>query len=356
MWSAIKEVLCKMKNHIQWVVGNGNNINIWDNLWIGDSTLRDHIIGSPGLHSVCQLIFEGRWHLPADITNFLSHFKLDINSVPIDDNNENCCFWLPDLKVKFSAHNAYNWIRDCKHVVWWHKWIWGSSILPKVSKICWRIMNRAVPTDTDSTLQSKGISMISICYLRKNGADSLEYLFWDCAYDSNIRDWCFSLFQIDITVGRSVSSFKLMLALCASQKNNVLFNDMHPDLRKIISIFREGVQISKATMYNNVHELSIQHTIGVQCRQKDPSSTLSCYWIPPGIYEILISCDGCSLECVTILDDLHHAASFGFLNIWITTDSSSACAAFNSDSLPWILQLQWNKLNMLFARIKITAG
>ncbi|KAF6152466.1 hypothetical protein GIB67_035534 [Kingdonia uniflora] len=253
-----------------------------------------------------------------EILHIFSHFELDINSVHIDDNNEDCCFWLPYLQGKFSAHNAYNWIRDCEPDVWWHKWVWGSSVLRKVSNFCWRMMNWTVPTDC--TLQSRRITMVSICYLCKNGAESFEHLFWDCVYGSDIRDWCFSLFQIDITVDRSVSSFKPMLALCSNLssflkdlwgalilnslyqiwlfRNNVLFNDMHPDLRalkrKIISVFREGAQISKATMYNNVHELSILHTIGVQ-----------------------------------------------------------SCVAFNSDSLPWKLQLPRNKLKRLFTRIRI---
>ncbi|KAF6140598.1 hypothetical protein GIB67_013891 [Kingdonia uniflora] len=107
MWSAIKELMNIVKDQIQWMVGNGSKINIWDKLWIGDQTLRNQILGQNNYLTANQLIHEGQWQLPEEIEAIFQHFNLNISIVPIDNQNQDCSYWLPDQKTKFSANSAY---------------------------------------------------------------------------------------------------------------------------------------------------------------------------------------------------------------------------------------------------------
>ncbi|KAF6161998.1 hypothetical protein GIB67_021919 [Kingdonia uniflora] len=250
MWPAIKEVINIMKPQMQWVVGSGKQINIWDSLWIRDSLLREEILGQSHLNTVDQLITNGHWNIPAEIDNV---FQQLVQVMPITG-----------LDKKRPA-------------VWWYKWVWGSSVHPKISNFNWRLMNRAVPTESE--LQNRGVTTVSICCMCNSAAETIEHLFWDCSLTS-LKTTALSskscgdpLFSSAYTWQVHVSSMK----------------------RKILSDLKKCSSQSKATMHNTVLELSILQSIGVQGRPRDAPCVQSCYWLAPAIDEFRISCDGASL-------------------------------------------------------------
>ncbi|XP_026384260.1 uncharacterized protein LOC113279818 [Papaver somniferum] len=184
-----KAMLMKMcwnmqNERIRWLVGDGNNISVWNDSWIKDRPLKDIFPENPIMlqnpdMKVRELINNGEWKIPV---NFLEFFEPE--ELPVLDHKEDRRIWSATLTGNFSVASTSECIRKKYQPVKWEKAVWHKSIHPNISGNIWKLVRGVVPAD--EKMKKKKFQLASRCPFCRKEEENLEHILW---YGYICRNW-----------------------------------------------------------------------------------------------------------------------------------------------------------------------
>ncbi|GAU51479.1 hypothetical protein TSUD_413680 [Trifolium subterraneum] len=199
IWQDIQQASWILKKGCCWLVGNGQNINIWNDRWI--NTQDSNTTWSPKplnttLEQVSDLIDQTshQWNAQIITQNFLPIEANQILQIPLaNTNEEDIVCWQGTNDGNYTVGSGYN-----AQMTWdttgseqaqpsntlegeqiWNK-LWQIKAPPKQLHLLWRILNNAIPVKTN--LIAKGILCDSICPTCNQSLETTDHTFLQCEW------------------------------------------------------------------------------------------------------------------------------------------------------------------------------
>jgi hypothetical protein len=183
IWSSVKEEVGEMLQNSIWTIGNGENINFWNDNWCGIPLSDFFNIPAhtrPLLTSkVSDYLVDGIWSLPLQLTQAYNNLNYIVNQavIPLEPAQaQDQILWKPSATGDLSLKAAYLFKMHYSQDLDWAKLIWSVAIPPSKSLLVWRLMYDKLPTD--EKLLIRGCHLHSMCSICKNQVDSTFHVFF----------------------------------------------------------------------------------------------------------------------------------------------------------------------------------
>ena len=189
IWPSIKMHISTVSSNSLWFIGNGNNINLWSDNWLGEPLL-DLLHIDVNIHdlfsgTVADVIENGNWNFPGallpHVTPLLATIVLPTSSLP------DVLVWLHATDGKLTAKQAKTFLIPAAPEFTWLDLIWRSCIPPSHSFIFWRLFHGKKPTDEN--LRARGCVTVSICNLCMRSEETSVHLFLQCPFAAELWPW-----------------------------------------------------------------------------------------------------------------------------------------------------------------------
>ncbi|XP_026459675.1 uncharacterized protein LOC113360377 [Papaver somniferum] len=130
VWPGIKWILREFEENTRCLVGNGENISVWNDSWILDASINKYFPENEyiqqNIHTkVKHLIVNNTWTIPEDMLLFFSTEDLSILT-----NTTDKLVWTSTQDGEFYVSSAINLIRKKQPKLKWYKKIWNSCVHP----------------------------------------------------------------------------------------------------------------------------------------------------------------------------------------------------------------------------------
>jgi hypothetical protein len=203
-WQSIQKASWILKKGCYWYVGNGKNINIWEDRWIhphGQNATWTSRPTDSSLTKVEDLIDHSNinWKTQMVSQNFIPMEANTILQIPLTDTLSDDVISLQGTRddhytVKSGYHAQIEWNLANSHqahtsnnqheALLWNK-LWKiNSPPPKQLHLLWRIINNALPIKTNLT--NKGIIKESLCPRCNNTPETIDDAFLHCEWASHV--------------------------------------------------------------------------------------------------------------------------------------------------------------------------
>jgi ribonuclease HI len=198
-WLSIQSSSWILQKGCFWLVGKGQNINIWKDRWInpqeGNTTWTTRPINSD-LEHVKDLIDQTshQWNSQLISQTFIPMEANKILQIPIsNDEEEDLICWQGTKDGNYSVRSGYNaqmeWddtqsglAQGSNHLEEAHLWkkLWKIDVPPKQLHLLWRIIHKAIPTKIN--LLTKGILCDTICPMCNKEPETINHIFLQCEW------------------------------------------------------------------------------------------------------------------------------------------------------------------------------
>jgi hypothetical protein len=180
-----------MDNSI-WLIGNGNDINFWNDNWCGiplsdQFNIPSHISNLLSSY-VSDYIVNGHWNIPLQLSQSFTTLSNIVHQVSLPmQPTQDKLLWRHTDDGDLQLKEAYNFKLQHLQDMHWAKVIWSSDIPPSKSFLVWRLMHGKIPTDEN--LMLKGCLIPSMCNLCSKHVESSFHLFFECDFAIKIWSW-----------------------------------------------------------------------------------------------------------------------------------------------------------------------
>lgn len=284
-WRSILWGRSLLASGLQWVVGNGQRINPFEDQWIpivsNPCRGRGWTDICPGLrvaHFIDPLLRSWRLELlklffPAYVLPYI--VSMHISQVDIEDK----MVWGLTKSGEYSVKSGYKQALtrqfpdhsrpDPDWQVW--KRLWKIKIPPKWILFVWKCLHNIIPVKIE--LKKRGMPIDIICSRCFQHAESLEHLFFDCPISQRI--WRGSTLGLDFGVGRPLSFFSwfqgwvqqihdseivihsiAVLWAIWMQRNSVEFHKVEMSIEQSIMFTSELLTLFISPLHNVPYEIS----------------------------------------------------------------------------------------------------
>jgi ribonuclease HI len=414
LWSSIKEEVSIMFDNSIWLLGNGKDINFWNDNWCGPSlsevfNIPDHI--SQNLtSSVSDYILNGSWNIPPQLSQKFGTLNLLVQQVTIPlEPSHDLLLWKHTDSGDLQLADAYRFNLIHLQDLIWPKFIWSPDIPPSKSLLVWRLMHNKVPTDEN--LKLRGCALPSMCNLCCKKEESSFHIFFDCEFAVRIWSWLANCLDMVLQFTCMEDMWKLCELNFAPQckvvissalvnlinaiwfaRNTARFNNKIFTWQSTISMIIANVSLSgnntRKTSSNSIRDFILLKHFKVCIHHPSLTVIKEILWTPPLFPWIKCNIDGaakgnpglagcggvfrnhradmlcCYAEPLGIassfLAELHAAISaieiafdMHWDNLWIESDSSLVVRAFqNPDhNVTWSLRNRWRNALVLFKQM-----
>ncbi|KAF7817649.1 uncharacterized protein G2W53_031618 [Senna tora] len=205
MWRSLLEGRDFIKKHVAWLVGSGENINMWFDRWICSN---ENIwpVGNAQLDlKVKDLIIEGerRWDETKVMQLVNSNVARLIFATPIKEAGPDKMVWPFTVDGSYSVKTGYHCaIKDVTSLeegssssgsedakIW--NVIWKAKVQPKIKNFIWRLVKNAIPVKDN--LARRKMKVDNRCPLCLKDSETIEHCFIYC--DRARAIWFGSIFQ-----------------------------------------------------------------------------------------------------------------------------------------------------------------
>uniref|UniRef100_A0A0A9CHE7 Reverse transcriptase zinc-binding domain-containing protein n=1 Tax=Arundo donax TaxID=35708 RepID=A0A0A9CHE7_ARUDO len=201
-WRSIVRVMQALKEGLIWRVGDGTQINIWNDPWVPAGTKRRHITprGRVLLTRVSELIdpTTGEWDSNLIREVFWEEDVQNILAIPVRYDMEDSIAWHNDIKGTFSVKSAYHVLDDERvrqtrrqsgessssistqsvEFNWQH--IWKLPCPPKVKQFIWRLAHNSLPVRKN--IARRGIELDTRCPVCSRFDEDGGHCFLKCKF------------------------------------------------------------------------------------------------------------------------------------------------------------------------------
>lgn len=184
-WKSIIKGRHIVKETASWRVGNGNDINLWFDKWVGDNSLAlNHCITIPdGLEElkVRDFILSDRsWDI-VKLQDICSENMINIIKtipIPVVDGVEDALHWPIGKGGKFSVSSAFDAIagRDDTRGDW--SWLWKVRVWEKVKLFLWLVAKGRIMTNLERV--RRHFTVDNRCPVCGEDEESIRHMVWDC--------------------------------------------------------------------------------------------------------------------------------------------------------------------------------
>jgi hypothetical protein len=139
-------------NNTIWLLGDGKEINFWNDNWCGTILSKQlhipvhisHLLTS----TVSDFIVNGSWSIPSQVSLVYPSLSSFVSHVTIPfEHSQDRLLWKHTDNGDLQLKAAYQFILQQFHDLNWAKQIWSIDIPPSKSMFVWRLMHEKVPTD-----------------------------------------------------------------------------------------------------------------------------------------------------------------------------------------------------------------
>ncbi|GAU45776.1 hypothetical protein TSUD_24400 [Trifolium subterraneum] len=409
IWSNIKDDFTVIMDNTVWLLGDGKEINFWNDNWCGTSLSEQLRIPVQIRHSLSSSVsdfnFNGHWDIPAQLSLAYPKLSSIISQIVIPSSpSHDKLLWKHtdngDLQLKEAYHFKMQQFQD----LCWAKYIWSTDIPPSKSLFVWRLMHGKVPTDEN--LMRRGCHIPSMCNLCNMHVESSFHIFFECDYVIKLWSWfagCLNIVllfnsmedmwnlcdlnrspQCKITITAAIINLLNTIWLV---RNEARFNNKIIPWKSAISLIIASTALTGnntcKSSSNSIRDFTFLKIFRVTIHHPKTPILKEIIWQPPLLNWIKVNIDGASCgnpgnascggvfrnnnadfmfafvdplgvetsyfaELCGVMKAIEIAFDKNWLNLWVETDSSLVVTAFNNPSKPVALPLRNRWRNVLF--------
>lgn len=400
----MKEFLNVVNENSVWIIGNGNNINLWLDNWLGTSfvsllNILMHMYTSLTV-KVATVIADGKWQIPRPLIDFPAVAEQALNiTLPVSP--------LPDKRVwkhatdgVLTARLAHMFLRPTLIRLDWPAVIWRTCIPPSHSFVFWRMMLSKLPTDEN--LQMRGCTLVSVCVLCYKQAETSYHLFIECEFAVSLWRWLGVKLHCNISMISFSSILNYIPQRCSSQvldvfaaaivhtvhtiwltRNAIRFSSLKITLHNTLAKISTLITMSGVNSTGNcvIDDVNFLHSLLIPPSYRKVKDIVPVIWRPPTINWVKANADGSVIginsSCGGIFRDfsgaflggfssnlgegkvfeaeltglmlaMEYAARHNWSRLWIESDSSYAVHAFkNHSAIPMRFRNRWHNCMQL---------
>jgi ribonuclease HI len=219
-WQSINKASWILKRGCFWLLGNGKDINIWEDRWLhpmGQNPTWTPKPSNTNLEKVSDIInpSSNNWDSQTISQIFIPMEADRINQIPIPSPMEDDIIsWQGTSNGLYTVKSGYNaqieWEYDrsktgqpstnnMEKAAW--KNLWKTKVPPKQIHLIWRILHNAIPLKPN--LIKKGIKCDSLCPRCYEAIETLDHTFLHCDWVRQI--WFSSPLTINTSLMRNHS-------------------------------------------------------------------------------------------------------------------------------------------------------
>ena len=151
-WSNLYLLKDKFVDGLPWQVGDGNDINFWDDIWFSNNKLVEKAINPQAIDKTLRVADfiqnSNQWDI--DKLNLVldPQSVQEISRVHIPTNKiQDRLYWGPSKNGWFSTNSAFTYITKNKSKQNTDiEWIWKLDTFPKVKNFIWKMALDGIPT------------------------------------------------------------------------------------------------------------------------------------------------------------------------------------------------------------------
>ncbi|XP_026399311.1 uncharacterized protein LOC113295170 [Papaver somniferum] len=185
IWKGILEGIQNIQQHCVWRIDNGNKINIWEDLWLPNST--DKLSKPANCPNNTQFLAhlmtdQKEWNLQFIQQLFIPDIAQDITNLAIHPREEDNIHWNLNSTGKFSVKALYksrieNLYRNDLNTRNWSS-IWNMEVAPAIKIFLWKCAHEILPTNAKTASILHYIDLI--CKIYNSGEETMTHLFLNC--------------------------------------------------------------------------------------------------------------------------------------------------------------------------------
>ncbi|CAJ2659028.1 unnamed protein product [Trifolium pratense] len=333
LWSCIKEEINTIFDNSIWLVGDGKDINFWNDNWCG-SILSDFFnipshISQNLTSTVSDYIYNGEWYLPQQLPQHFNALSSLVHQVtiPIEPSKDKL-LWKHTDTGDMQLADAYSFNLQQLQDLHWAKVIWNSTIPPSKSLLAWRLMHNKMPTDDN--LKITGCALPSMCSLCCKKEESSFHIFFECEFAIKIWSWF-------------ANSLNLVLQFNSMEDiNQVRFSNGQANWKSSISMIIANTSMSDGAAKENP---GLAGCGGIF--RNHVAEMLYCFAEPLGIATSF------QAELCAVMTAIEVAHKMKWHNLWIESDSALVVLAFHKSNIvvTWNLMNRWRNVMSLFKQM-----
>lgn len=196
IWPNLKDAFSIIHLHHGWIVGNGNNINLWHDNWLGSTlhSLTGVDLPAP-IRNVCLFIQNNQWHIPPLFSQNVLDIATQISSIILPSSQtDDVRIWPYNSSGTLLFKDAYEFFSTASTCTSWSKHLWKSFIPPRLSVLAWRVLLGKLPTM--SWLYKLQFKVDPSCTICNYSLETVDHLFLDCHYATSLWRWIFNIFHM----------------------------------------------------------------------------------------------------------------------------------------------------------------
>jgi hypothetical protein len=192
IWSSAKDEFQTIMDNTSWLLGDGKNINFWNDEWCGaplssQLNIPDHVSQRLSA-SVSDFIYNGSWCIPPQLALAFPNLIPIVSQITIPLTfSIDKLLWKHSDNGDLQLKEAYLFKMQQFQDLSWANLIWSTDIPPSKSLLVWRIMQEKVPTDEN--LLCRGCHIPSMCNLCNNHVESSFHIFFECEFAIKLWSW-----------------------------------------------------------------------------------------------------------------------------------------------------------------------
>jgi hypothetical protein len=183
----------KFKRHFIFDPGIGSKISFWEDVWCGESPLKDTF---PGLFSIVRFkeasITDNMEHANGTIqwnivfthlihdweVEILASFYSCLYSLKLRGAGEDKLWWIPSSKGAFEGRSYYRVLSSHGPTSFPWKSIWRTKTPPRVAFFAWTAARGKILTIDN--LRWRGMFVVNRCWLCESDGESMDHLLLHC--------------------------------------------------------------------------------------------------------------------------------------------------------------------------------
>jgi hypothetical protein len=316
IWSSIREEYSVVMENSIWLLGNGEDINFWNDNWSG-SILADFFNIPPHISqnlssTVSDYINNGSWSFPSHL---LQRFNLssivDKVIIPVESTNDKL-LWIHTDSGNLLLKDAYFCKSQQFQDLHWANVIWSPDFPPSKSLFVWRLMHDKVPTDEH--LLNRGCFLPSMCNFCCKHIESSFHIFFQCDFAIQLWSWLAKCLDLTLQFTSMEDMWKITELNWSPQcrvtitaaiinlinsiwqvRNQARFDNIRINLNAAISRIIASTSLSgnntKKVASNSIRDFIILKKFNVNIHNPKVSIVKEIVWHPP-----LLNCVKCNID------------------------------------------------------------